>query len=488
MNSAYSFKNIGIFLLFVILIIFPLTEFLDALPIYLWDESRQADNAMEMYENHNWLVTHYDGTPDMWNTKPPLLIWLQVICLHLFGFTATAIRAPSVIAAIATAIAIFFFMKKNTGNVWIGFFSGIALVSMPGFNGFHVSRTGDYDSLLILFSTLSIIQFYYYVDTLNRKHILLFTLFLCLGSLTKGVAALLFIPGLFLYVVLQKKMLALLKDPFFYLSCLGYIIIVGSYYFSREYVNPGYLQAVYDNELGGRYLKINEGHDGNAFSYITSLYSEQTYFWFFLFLLGILVYPFCLKTLSTKKLFYYFLVLSSCFIAVISSSKTIITWYSAPILPLLACATILLLITALSFIAEKIKPGFSLKNNWILYVIGLIVLIGYLNIIKINHHPSYKYDWDKDFYRLSSFFHENKYPVSELNLKIIDDTKIHQHLQFYIKRLQYLNPAIDFGDYKKLKKGDSVITDKESISEYIKHNYAVSELYKEDGIYLYRIN
>ncbi|UOQ78563.1 hypothetical protein MUN84_08455 [Hymenobacter sp. 5516J-16] len=65
-------------------------------PIYLWDESRVAVNAAEMALNNNWLVAHFEGQPDLWNTKPPLLLWLQVLSIKLFGFNEVAIRLPTV--------------------------------------------------------------------------------------------------------------------------------------------------------------------------------------------------------------------------------------------------------------------------------------------------------------------------------------------------------------------------------------------------------
>ena len=30
-------------------------------------------------------MTYYLDEPDMWNTKPPLLVWLQVIFMKLLG-------------------------------------------------------------------------------------------------------------------------------------------------------------------------------------------------------------------------------------------------------------------------------------------------------------------------------------------------------------------------------------------------------------------
>ena len=218
-KSTHSIVTYCIYFLFAILVLYPLLEFLNALPLYLWDESRQAANAIEMFTNHNWLVTYYNGSPDMWNTKPPLLIWLQVLSMHIFGLTTSALRAPSVIAAFATILSLFFFLKKETNNIWIAFFSGIVLVALPGFNGYHVARTGDYDSLLILFMIQCAIQFYYYIETKNRIHIILFGLFLTLGSLTKGIAPLLFLPGFLVYAFLKKKIYAIDKHS----PCLNFI-------------------------------------------------------------------------------------------------------------------------------------------------------------------------------------------------------------------------------------------------------------------------
>lgn len=55
----------------------PLFGHLDTLPLRLWDESRLAINAYEMMKDGDLIVTHFNGQPDMWNTKPPLMIWCQ---------------------------------------------------------------------------------------------------------------------------------------------------------------------------------------------------------------------------------------------------------------------------------------------------------------------------------------------------------------------------------------------------------------------------
>ena len=44
---------------------------IETLPIRLYDEARLANNAYEMLNDGDFVVTHFDSKPDMWNTKPP---------------------------------------------------------------------------------------------------------------------------------------------------------------------------------------------------------------------------------------------------------------------------------------------------------------------------------------------------------------------------------------------------------------------------------
>jgi len=358
---------------------------------------------------------------------------------------------------------------------------------MEGFNGFHVARTGDYDSLLILFIMLTLFQFYYYLDTFNKKHILLFCLFLALSSLTKGIASLLFLPGIFLYALIQQKVLRILKDPYLYVGFVMYIGIVGAYYFTRESLNPGYFNAVYMNELGGRFLEINEGHDGNMLTYINLLSNKQTYFWFNLFLALLICFPFLVSTFKHKKLFQYFLLLTVIFIIVITVSKTKVTWYVAPALPLIAGMSILLLFNFFKFFIQKLNAKIRYEKELTILIVTIITLTGYIHIARLNDHPKYNYSWDNEFYKLSSFIHKPVYPIEKLNLKIINHPEYRQRLLFYVKILQFKNPAIDLGNYKELKKGEDVLVVDETINTYIKANYITQELYNKDSVRIYAI-
>jgi len=94
----------------------PLWLKVDLLPIRLWDEARNAVNAIEMSQSHNWLVRTYNGIPETFETKPPLLTWFQVVSLKVFGYNELAIRLPSVVFSILSLIVLFVLLFKMTGR------------------------------------------------------------------------------------------------------------------------------------------------------------------------------------------------------------------------------------------------------------------------------------------------------------------------------------------------------------------------------------
>src|SRR5206468_3140523 len=71
-------------------------------PVALQDEARNAVNAIEMSIRGYSLITTFNFQPDLWNTKPPLLIWLMSASMSLFGPSDWAIRLPCALAAMGT--------------------------------------------------------------------------------------------------------------------------------------------------------------------------------------------------------------------------------------------------------------------------------------------------------------------------------------------------------------------------------------------------
>ncbi len=149
-----SKKNYFAFLsLLLVLTLLPILIYINSSAIRVWDEGRQAVNATLMLFNRNYLVTYFDGIPDLWNTKPLLLIWLQVLGLKIFGISEVGLRVPSAVAALLTVGLLFWFGWHKLQKPLIGIFSALILLSTRGYVAQHVILTGDFDALLTLFIT-----------------------------------------------------------------------------------------------------------------------------------------------------------------------------------------------------------------------------------------------------------------------------------------------------------------------------------------------
>jgi 4-amino-4-deoxy-L-arabinose transferase-like glycosyltransferase len=126
------------------------------LPVIQWDESRLANNAVEMYLNKSYLVTTYDQKPDMWNTKPPLMIWLQVASISVWGMNEFAVRFPSALAGLIGIFLIGFWVFKLSKSLTWSSVSMLLLATTGGYIQLHGSITGDYDALLTCMVLLSV--------------------------------------------------------------------------------------------------------------------------------------------------------------------------------------------------------------------------------------------------------------------------------------------------------------------------------------------
>ncbi|GJM35502.1 MAG: hypothetical protein DHS20C18_45030 [Saprospiraceae bacterium] len=355
--------------LFALLCYFPLFLHLDSLSLRLWDESRRGVNALEMATNGHWLVPHFAGAPDMWGTKPPLLIWLQATFMKIVGYNELAVRLPSALAALATVFLLIWFAKRLLNRPLAGYLAGLVLLTSDIYIESHGAISGDYDTLLALWQTAYLFTFYRYLEDRQPKLLYLTGLFIFLAAFTKGIAGLFFLPALVVYAIFRKEFLPLLKNKSTYWTLLGVLIPLLGYYFLREAVNPGYLQAVWENELGGRYFEAKEGQEQPWWFYFRMIFKYELFspwaYWIpVAFLIGFL----------TKKLQHITLLLALNFVlffTLISFAKTKLTWYFMPILPGLSLLVGLLI----AEVYEAVRTHLQLSRPWLRNALLMVMML-----------------------------------------------------------------------------------------------------------------
>ena len=472
------------YLLILLLICIPLFQHLSSLTIRIWDESRLAINAYEMYHNGNYLIPTYNGEFDMWNTKPPLMIWLQVLSMKLFGINEVSLRLPSAIAALFTCISLLFLSVRYVKNFWFGFICVLVLVTSIGYVDIHATRTGDYDALFVLFLTLSSLTFFAHLETSKKKYLYFFFLSLALTVLTKSVAALMILPGLFIYAVVKKKLLFLLKNKHLYIGLLLFFILGGGYYFLREIYNPGYIDAVWENDFGGRFLDTIENHKHYFWFYYDNLIANGFKEWVLLIPCGIFV-GLLSKDKRIKNLTLFSTIFVVTFFLVISLAQTKLRWYDVPLYPFLSLLVGVFIYFIFSFLKEERRIIHYLKYNVIPFVfVFLIFITPYRQIInKTYMQKEYLADFYRTTYYLRDILREKR--QNDNFIVLYDDYSA--HIKFYINLLNEKGKNISLRKSKNANSGEIVLTSQDEMKKFLEENYNCKTLENFYNLRLYEV-
>lgn len=476
MKSNLTNRKLTWILVFVFILIsfFPLFAFLGTLPLRTWDESRLAASAYEMTQTKNPLVVTFDYQPDHWSVKPPLNIWAQAISIKLFGVNETAVRLPSALSIMFLGI-ILIFLTSKINRPWIGFYASVIIICSKGILYYHCGRNADYDAMLSMLVIAYSMSIFVFSELKEKKYYIFFFIFLVLAALTKGVQALIPLPFIFLYIVLRKDFIALLKNKLTYIGIGLFLVVIGGYYFGREYFDNGYLKAVYENELGGRYLKTLEGHHGEYDYYFIKLRDEL--FTYFIWIVPFsFVFNLFNKDKTSFRLSNYAFGIAITIFIVISIGKTKLTWYAFPLLPLLAIV---------------LGTSFATIHSWLL---GLkthkaltfsILLIGFVAIFYtpykeiVNHvYKPKESDWFVPYY--SRFEIIKKIIDKEL---VFNDTVVYinhdnqQDFFFYIYAMNHYGILNDRKEVKQLKVGEIVQINEPNTDQQVMEIFEYDTLY-----------
>ena len=466
-------QNTTVFIICLILVLalsyFPVFWRLDSSYLRLWDESRLAMNALEMSRNGNIIVTHFEGEPDMWNTKPPFLIWLQAISIKIFGINELAIRLPVAIAAFLTIISLFIFCARYLKNSIAGLLSSLILATTNGFIYYHVARHGEYDAVLILFTTLASLFFFIYSEApaVKIRYLYLFTAMLFLGIMTKGIAACIFLPALLMYSFFTLKIKKMLVSKHLYINVLLLVSMVFGYYFLRNALTPGYIDAVLENEIFGRYMEVNEGHRGDFWYYFNDMHDNTFMPWLYFLLPAFFLLLFHKKNRFIRLSMYLVLWIISFFL-IMSYSETKLWWYIAPVYPVAA----LLIGVAFGEIAQEFASR-SVRwspaiDYYLIISILAFLLLPYINIINEIKTPIKEYGNEmqyRDYLReYSKVFNE------ELT---IATPGYNAHAMFYIEQHNAKGKDYKFNESLQdtLLPGEKVLVCEEAVLNDIKSKY-----------------
>ena len=473
----FSYSKIA-WLLWFALVLFALMFGLGRPPFQIWDEGRILINTLEMAQSGQWMATTFEGKPEFWNTKPLLLHWLQWASASLFGWNEWGLRLPSAASALGVVLLILGISKGILGSYRYGFAAGLVLIVLPGYVGFHASRTADYDALLSLGTTGAFLSLWLAAER-DSRYLLLTWFFLTLAVLTKGIAGLLIAPGLACIALLRYRAIPWLQTRWFWLGFVFFVFVILAYYLGRDSLQPGYLEAVWNNELGGRFAQTNEGHDHPWYYYLGVLVRHVGFGGGFLLLFGVVL---AVKAESDRvRLAARDALIAALFLGVVlSSSQSKLDWYLVPMHPLLALAAGLGWADWLGDFKTLSYP----KKSAVFVLILLFFATYGLEIVGRNNRPtSPKY---RANYACSSVLAEVLTGKGEPPTAVIFGT-YDAHVRIYVKLLQRQGIRIRLLKSSQVNLGDRVLCSEPEVRASLRQKFAVDSVVHPLGAVTYTI-
>lgn len=454
----------------VVLSYFTIFIKLDSFHIRWWDESLFAVNTYEMFHNGKFFSTYYDGLPDLFNSKPPMTSWLQIVFVKILGYSELALRLPSAISAVLCVLILFIFIARRFDLYW-AWFSALVLLTSQGFIHFHTARTADADAILTLFLFLANLFFVKYILDGGNKNIFFVMFFLSVAFMTKMYIPLLFCPAYLVILIREKKLKEFLFSKTFW---LGVVVFLGSTFgliYLRDLDSPGYFKKFFtSSEI---LYTVVHSHDEPLDFYFHNLFSYRFATWFVLSLLGIGM-TLLLQETKEKKVLFSFLMMSLVYLVIITISKTKLEWYDMPLFPYLAT----LAGFALYYIFKNIPLISGSKKPW--QLISIIILIFFI-----------------PYYRMYDKTQGNIIPTGEKILEanerlIFQRMKEHKNLDglkvlqfghkgsmlFYKYKLADKGQKIEIVSEPNFNSNDKVLVSNDSLKLVLRKNYNLTVLDK----------
>ncbi len=476
------------FLILGILLYTPIFGHLDTFPIRIWDEARIATNAYEMHKDGDWLVTHFEGKPEMLNTKPPFMTWCQVMFVKLIGVNELAIRLPSAFAAFCTCLILLILSIRYLQSFWLGFIAIMILITSDGYIGHHAARTGDYDAMLALFTTLFILCFFLFIEFKKTKFLYFFFIALSLAVLTKGVAGLMFLPALVIYSVWKRQFVSLIKNKHFWRGAGVFIVVALGYYLLRESQSPGYIDAVSREELGGRFLKTSDGHKEPFWFYYNGFIDYRFAKWYLLVPCGLLIGFFHKNHLIKQLSVFLFLLVSTHFLF-ISFAQTKLEWYDVPLYPLLSLMAAIFINYIFDLLRDKYWIGGKLLafNTLPFIFLFLIFVSPYHEIFKKTYLPE-EHPWHKEFYQIGYYLKKALKKEVDVNNQFLIYDGYNLQNQLYLKILRDKGVVVKTKELAAIEVNDVLIVSQDVPKKYIDEHFVFEVVHTFNNVLTYKIN
>ncbi|HYG16667.1 MAG TPA: hypothetical protein VEC12_13005, partial [Bacteroidia bacterium] len=253
-----------------------------------------------------------------------------------------------------------------------------------------------------------------------------------------------------------------------------------------EALNPGYLKAAWHWDVAGRFSEQLTGAEPYFGYYIHLLKTEHFVHWFFIAGAGILLGLFSIDE-RIRKVTVFASCSALCFIVIISSAKTQMLWYEAPVYPLAALLVAAAVYWLIDVLQSLIK---NLVFNFIPYLLIIkLIFIPYKEILNSVNPPRFKANWEPEAQALNLYLMDAYKSGRNLDgYNWVDDDWYNPYIYFHVKMFEEnRGQVIQQKHLDSLNARETVIGFLNTVKPEIEKRYQFDVLEEKEFVKVYRI-
>jgi 4-amino-4-deoxy-L-arabinose transferase-like glycosyltransferase len=231
---------------------------LGKMPLWIYDEVRNAECAREMWERRDWIVPTFNG--ELRTLKPPLHYYFMFAGFELFGISEWGARFFSSVFGVLTIWITYYFVARYSSKLHAFISCCVLLVSTHFLFQMRMSVPDPY---LIFLNTASLFTGYAYFTERKFKWLLLCAVTIGLGTLAKGPVSIA-LPGLSLLIwaIWQKEWRQIFHWHIPLATIIALAIAVPWYIAVHNATNGAWTRGFFLEHNLGRFSEPMEGHGG----------------------------------------------------------------------------------------------------------------------------------------------------------------------------------------------------------------------------------
>lgn len=231
---------------------------LGKLPLWIYDEARNAECAREMWERSDWIVPTFNG--ELRTLKPPLHYYFMFGGFALFGVNEWGARFFSAVFGVGAIWLTYFFVARYSSKLHAFITCCVLLASTHYLFQMRMSVPDPY---LIFLNAASIFTAYAYFLEKKFGWLLVCAVTLGLGTLAKGPVSIV-LPGLSIlaWLLWQKRGKQLFQMPILVAAVITLLIAVPWYVAVHRATAGAWTRGFFLEHNIGRFSEPMEGHGG----------------------------------------------------------------------------------------------------------------------------------------------------------------------------------------------------------------------------------